>query len=108
MRLLCVALALSSSKNGFLAIEEAENGIHHTIHEDLWKMIMNAASESNVQVIATTHSFDCIAGFARAAIANKDVYGVMVRIEQDADRTRAVSFDEDGLKSIEKHGFEVR
>ena len=108
MRLLCVALALSSSKNGFLAIEEAENGIHHTIHEDLWKMIMNAASESNVQVIATTHSFDCIAGFARAAIANKDVDGVMVRIEQDADRTRAVSFDEDGLKSIEKHGFEVR
>lgn len=108
MRLLCVALALSSSKNGFLAIEEAENGIHHTIHEDLWKMIMNAASESNVQVIATTHSFDCIAGFARAAIANKDVDGVLVRIEQDADRTRAVSFDEDGLKSIEKHGFEVR
>lgn len=108
MRLLCVALALSSSKNGFLVIEEAENGIHHTIHEDLWKMIMKAASESNVQVIATTHSFDCLAGFARAAIANEGVDGVLVRIEQDADRTRAVSFDEDGLKSIERHGFEVR
>lgn len=108
MRLLCVALALSSSKNGFLLIDEAENGIHHTIHEDLWKMIMEVAIESNVQVIATTHSFDCIAGFARAAIANNDIDGVLVRIEQDTDRTRAVSFDDVGLRSIEKHKFEVR
>lgn len=108
MRLLGVALALSRSKNGFLLIDEAENGIHHTVHEDLWKMVMKAASESNVQVIATTHSFDCIAGFARAAIANNDADGVLVRIEHDTDRTRAVSFDEDGLQSIEKHRFEVR
>ena len=108
MRLLSVALALSRSKNGFLVIDEAENGIHHTVHEDLWKMIMKAANESNVQVIATTHSFDCISGFARAAIANKDVDGMLIRIEQDTDRTRAVSFDENGLQSIEKHGFEVR
>ena len=108
MRLFSVALALSRSKNGFLVIDEAENGIHHTVHEDLWKMVMKAASESNVQVIATTHSFDCIAGFARAAIANNDVDGVLVRIEHDTDRTRAVLFDEDGLQSIEKHRFEVR
>ena len=108
MRLFSVALALSRSKNGFLVIDEAENGIHHTVHEDLWKMVINAASESNVQVIATTHSADCIAGFARAAIANKEVDGMLVRIEQDGDRTRTVSFDEDGLKAVEKHGFEVR
>lgn len=108
MRLFSVALALSRSKNGFLVIDEAENGIHHTVHEDLWKMVMKAASESNVQVIATTHSFDCIDGFARAAIANNDVDGILVRIEQDTDRIRTVSFDEDGLQSIEKHGFEVR
>ena len=108
MRLFSVALALSRSKNGFLVIDEAENGIHHTVHEDLWKMVMKEARESNVQVIATTHSFDCINGFVRAAIANNDVDGILVRVEQDADRIRTVSFDEDGLQSIEKHGFEVR
>ena len=108
MRLLSVALALSSSKNGFLVIDEAENGIHHTVHEDLWAMIMKAASENNIQVIATTHSFDCITGFARAAIANRDVEGMLVRIEHDTDRTKAVSFDESGLESIGNLGFEVR
>ena len=108
VRLFCVALALSRSENGFLVIDEAENGIHHTAHEDLWNMVMKAASESNVQVVATTNSFDCITGFARAAIANNDVDGALVRIEHDNDRTRAVLFDEGGLQSIEKHRFEVR
>lgn len=107
-RLLSVALALSRSENGFLVIDEVENGIHHTVHENLWKMIMKAAIESNVQVIATTHSFDCIVGFARAATANGEVDGVLIRIEKDTYQTKAVSFDKTGLQSIEKHRFEVR
>ena len=56
VRLFGVALALANSQGGFLLIDEAENGIHHTIQRDFWRMVLLTAQENNVQVFATTHS----------------------------------------------------
>ena len=75
MRLFGVALALANSKDGFLLIDEAENGIHHSIQRDFWTMILKAAHQNNVQVLATTHSWDCVAGFAMAATEIEEVDG---------------------------------
>ena len=69
VRLFGVALALANSQGGFLLIDEAENGIHHTIQRDFWRMVLLTAEANNVQVFATTHSWDCVAGFAQAAVA---------------------------------------
>ena len=38
-----VALALANSKDGFLLIDEAENGIHHSIQRDFWTMILKGS-----------------------------------------------------------------
>ena len=54
VRLFGVALALANSKDGFLLIDEAENGLHHSIQSDFWTMILKAAHQNNVQVLATT------------------------------------------------------
>ena len=43
-----LALALANSKNGFLLIDEAENGIHHSMQRDLWKMVLQTALKNNV------------------------------------------------------------
>ena len=67
VRLFGVALALANSLDGFLVIDEAENGIHHSVQRDFWKMVIKTAHENNVQVLATTHGWDCVAGFAQAA-----------------------------------------
>lgn len=63
VRLFGVALTLTHSRGGLLLIDEAENGLHHTVQADLWRMVLRAAHEGNVQVPATTHSWDCVAGF---------------------------------------------
>ena len=108
VRLFGVALALANSKDGFLLIDEAENGIHHSIQRDFWTMVMKAAHQNNVQVLATTHSWDCVAGFAKAATEIEEVDGALVRLDRYDDRIRAVEYTEDDLRIAAKHGIEVR
>lgn len=107
-RLFCVALALANCRNGLLVIDEAENGLHYTIHADFWRMVLRAALEGNAQVVATTHSWDCIKGFARAAVESQDVEGVLVRLEQDDATYRAVMYDEDELGIAADQHVELR
>lgn len=49
---------------GFLLIDEIDTGLHWTVMEDMWKLVVTAAMESSIQVFATTHSVDCIVGLA--------------------------------------------
>jgi len=72
-RLLGIALALANCQNGILLIDEIENGIHYSILRKLWDMIFQAARDGNIQVIAVTHSWDCISSFAHSAIATDQV-----------------------------------
>ena len=107
-RLFGAALALAGSRNGFLVIDEAENGIHHSIHHDFWRMILRASEENDVQVFATTHSFDCVRGFARAAKDSPESEGVLVRLEKAGERTRAVTYSEEDLETAAEQHIEVR
>ena len=107
-RLFGVALALANSQDGFLVIDEAENGIHHSVQRDFWKMVMRTAVENNVQVFATTHSWDCVVGFAQAAVDLEEVDGVLVRLERDGEKMRAVEYSEEELRIADLQGIEVR
>ena len=108
MRTYAVALSLAKSTNGFLLIDEAENGIHHSIQAKFWNMVLLTAERNNVQVIATTHSWDCVVGFAQAANELENVEGLLVRIERPPIGLRPITYDESRLKNIAKHGIEVR
>ena len=108
LRLFGVALALANSRDGFLLIDEAENGIHHTVQRDYWRMVLQTAHENNVQVFATTHSWDCVRGFAQAALDSQDVEGVVVRLEKEEDGLRAVRYSEHRLSIAAEQGIEVR
>ena len=108
IRTYAVALALAKSSGGFLLIDEAENGIHHSIQAKFWKMVLQTAQRNNVQVLATTHSWDCVTGFAQAANELEDVEGMLVRIQRVPVGLRAITYDESRLENIAKHGIEVR
>ena len=108
VRLFGVALALANSQGGFLLIDEAENGIHYSLQRDFWRMVLLTAQANNVQVFATTHSWDCAAGFAQAAVDAEDVEGALVRLERDGENTRAVTYPDEELLAAADHGIEVR
>ena len=106
-RLLTIALALANCRNGILLVDEVENGIHYSIQPALWRMVFGAAAAGNVQVVAATHSWDCIAGFATAA-AETPMDGTMFRLERFEDDLHAIHYSEEKLVVAARQRTEVR
>lgn len=107
-RLFGLAAAFSSAADGFLLIDEAENGIHHSLQADYWRLVFRAARDHNVQVLATTHSWDCVEGFATAAREDEEAEGIAVRLERHGDDLRAVDYGEETLSVAAERGIEIR
>ena len=79
-RLFHIVAALVSARNGLLLIDEFENGLHWSIQEKIWETIFRLAVQLNVQVFATTHSKDCVAGFESAWL-NEPNAGAFFRLQ---------------------------
>ena len=107
-RLLGIALALVNCKNGMLFVDEIEIGLHYSVLPDVWKLIFKTAKDLNVQVFATTHSYDCIQAFAEAAIEDEESEGNLIRLARNEDQIKAFTFDEKQLETITKEHIEVR
>ncbi len=113
LRILQLSLKLVSAKGGFLLIDEFENGLHYSIQEKVWTLLFEMAQKLDIQVFATTHSWDCIESFAKVAHARQDVPGVLFRIGKSAkssDRGRVIAtvYDVDELQTITQAEMEIR
>lgn len=108
IRFFGTGLALATSRNGFLTIDEAENGIHHSLHRDYWRMILQMACNNNIQVIATTHGWDCVRGFAQAVSEMEHAAGTLIRLEESNGDLRAVPYSSDDLLTAAVQGIEMR
>jgi AAA15 family ATPase/GTPase len=107
-RILCILLHIINHQNGVLLIDEFENGLHYEIQYEVWQMLFKLAQELNVQVFATTHSFDCIKAFTQVANEDKEQSGVLIRLEQKEDKIVPVHFSEEELEIITRRDVEVR
>ena len=107
-RMFGVSLALSNCRHGILLIDEAENGIHYTLQSKFWDMVLCAAETHNTQVVATTHSKDCINGFAAAALASPNIDCNLVRIGRRNGELRAVEYSTEELQTAAEQNIEVR
>jgi hypothetical protein len=106
-RLFGIILSLSSAKGGVLLVDEIENGLHHSILTKVWEVIFQMARTLNVQVFATSHSWDCIESFQEAASADPEE-GVLVRLTAIADAVVSTIFREDELKVAARNQIELR
>ena len=107
-RLFGVALALVNSRNGMLLIDEIESGLHYSVQPDVWRLIFETALRLNVQVFATTHSWDCIEAFQQAAEENKQEEGMLIRLDEKKGKIVATEFDERELGIVTREEIEVR
>nr|WP_244981977.1 ATP-binding protein [Corallococcus exercitus] len=106
-RIFELALSLVSAKDGLLLIDEVENGVHYSAQEQLWRFIFEASSQLNVQVFATTHSWDCIAAFQKAASSHPED-GMLISLAQTDGDIKATVFNEGDLEIITRESIEVR
>ena len=107
-RILGIVLALANAQDGILLIDEIENGIHYSVQLELWQLIFQLAHRLNVQVFATTHSWDCIEGFQKAAHENTDEVGMLIRLSLLGDDVVTTLFDERKLAIATREDIEVR
>ncbi|MCD8179640.1 MAG: AAA family ATPase [Tannerellaceae bacterium] len=108
-RILSIILSLVNADNGFLLIDEFENGFHHSIQEKLWEIIFKLAKKLNIQVFVTTHSEDCISGFQK--VLNRpesSVSGKLIRLENKNGAVREVEFSAEELKNADELDIEIR
>jgi len=59
--------ALYACENGYLFIDEIDNGIYYEHFDRLWEIILTLSKETNCQVFATTHSKEMLESFARVS-----------------------------------------
>ena len=67
-------------------IDEVENGIHHSILPQVWNGLAEVAKQLDIQIFATTHSFECLEA-AHEAFSKRPEYELSVvqlfRVEGD-------------------------
>ena len=108
-RLLLMQLAILANPNGIILIDEIENGFHYSVLPTLWKTLFSAAKLANCQIIATTHSYECIQNAIDYATRNseEDRFG-FVRLEKRNEDVCAKPFSINALDYAVKSEIEVR
>ncbi|GAB4048110.1 AAA family ATPase [Spirosoma litoris] len=93
-RILTIILAMVNCENGYLLIDEFENGLHYSVQEKLWEIIFYLAERLNIQVFATTHSNDTIKAFGEVS-NSKSAYNdaQLIRLRNIKGEISAVLFN---------------
>ncbi|OBQ13926.1 AAA family ATPase [Anabaena sp. AL09] len=107
-RILGLALAIVSAKDGYLFVDEIDTGLHFTTMLGMWKMIWDTAKRLNVQVFATTHNSDCWKSLADIA-EQEDVTNHGIRIHRiERNKKKSVVFIEPEIVIAAEENIEVR
>ncbi len=108
LKLIYICISILANPNSIIMIDEIENGFHYSMHKKIWEVIFKTSKISNVQVIATTHSYECINGASDAA--NDDIDFGYVRLERTDPTGIIVSkcIDKEQLKSVLASTLEIR
>ena len=72
-RLVTILCDIIGEKPDVVLIDEIENGLHHSVHQQIWTGLAETAEKLNVQIFATTHSDECLHA-AHAAFEKRTNY----------------------------------
>ena len=87
-RLIRLGLAINEASGGLVLIDEIENGLHYKALEEIFCTLGNLAKASGVQIVATTHSDECIQA-AHRSLESGDVHEfAYYRLDRDNGRPR--------------------
>ena len=106
--LLSIAMHLATATSGTLIVDEIDAGLHYSVMARMWKMIVETARRLDLQVLATTHSLDCLRALA-ALYGEKPQLAMDVsvhRVEREGSGT--VRYGADEIAAAIEHEMEIR
>src|SRR5215813_4094753 len=96
-RLLRLFSEILVSKSTIVLIDEIENGIHYSAMSEVWKGIATIARQEDLQIFATTHSYECIRS-AHEAFSSEPTYDLALhRFERVDDEIRVATYNQETL-----------
>lgn len=108
-RIFALALSLVNCENGALFVDEIDTGLHHKALTKMWQLVIGTAKRLNVQVFATTHSWDCLASFHKALNETEETdLGSVFRLERKNGQIDYVAYTGEELAVAVKHDIEMR
>jgi len=110
IKILHIISSIISRKNGIVFIDEIENGLYYQSQKILWDAIFETSLDYNVQIIATTHSIECLRAYSmqyNKYIRNKDNLRLF-RIEKENDKIDVATYNYNKLISSIDMQWEVR
>ncbi|MEN9435279.1 MAG: hypothetical protein RLZZ422_2868 [Pseudomonadota bacterium] len=110
-RYIAILCAIWASQDGYLFIDEIENGIHYTNYPKLWQLIFQASAQANCQVFVTSHSKECITAFNNTQLleTNKDSGSYFeLFYSQKKQRISAAYRDAEQLEYALNHNEDIR
>ena len=63
--LLTIDLASKNNVPTLLCIDEIDNGLYYDKQDIFWEQLLKLCEEKNIQLFATTHSYDCLKSIVR-------------------------------------------
>ncbi|MDP2754348.1 MAG: AAA family ATPase [Nitrospirota bacterium] len=106
-KLLSYILAIMTTENGIVLIDEIENGLHYSVLPEIWKAIFKAAKISNCQVVITTHSYEAIKAMQEAMKGNESSFSY-IRLDRAGNEIVPQYYNPDMLISAFESNWEVR
>ena len=101
-----VLFNMVKARGGSLIMDEIENGIYHKNLPILWKQIQIFAKKFDVQVFASTHSYENVV--AAAEVFEGDDSFSFYRLEKEGLKTRIVDYDLEALEASIEFNAELR
>lgn len=105
-----ILIAIYTTRNGIMLIDEIENGFHYSVMNSVWTTIIKAAQQFNVQIFATTHSKECIESYIRIFNELKldNGFDNYYRLERNENDIQFTEYSSDELKAALENNFEIR
>ncbi len=106
-RMFTTVMAGLRASGGFLLVDEIDTGLHYSAMADLWKTAAKMSQEADIQVFATTHSYDCVYSLASLVAEGKHP-GVFSIHRIEPDRGESVALSEDEIAILAERDIEIR
>ncbi len=107
-RMLGLAITMTQCQDGILLVDEIDAGLHYSVMVDMWKLIYETAKRLDVQVFATTHSYDCVRSLAKV-ITPESVGSDRITLQRiEVGRETPVQYTEEEIIVVADNDLEVR
>ena len=107
-RLLALSIMLASHAGGYLLVDEIDTGLHHSVMSKMWRLIVESSRRLGIQIIASTHSADCVQALAALYEESNDLRDLIALHRVERGQAATIRYGAEELSAAAKQNMEVR